>query len=109
MASNRDCKLPPPIRKSLPYSECKHEVQVWRTFTNLEKKKLGPALFLSLDGSACDAAHEVPLDGLNSDTGFDVLLNKLSKLFLKGQDNAAVEAFERYQRPSDMRIFDYIN
>lgn len=112
IASNRDYKAPPPMRKELPYSEWKHEVQVWRAFTHLEKKKLGAALFLSLDGSTRDAAHEVQLAELNGDNGIDVLLTKLDGLFLTNQDNAAFEAydaFERHQRPSDMHIFEYIN
>ena len=48
----KEIKAPPPMRDDLPYSDWKHEVQVWKAFVNHEKKKLGPALFLSLFGSA---------------------------------------------------------
>ena len=100
------------MRQDLPYSEWKHEVKVWQAFTSLEKSKVGPALFLSLSGSARDAAREVPIEVLNSDTGLDTLIKKLDELFLKDENNAAFEAydaFERYERPSGMSVFEYIN
>lgn len=112
MAMGRDFKAPPPMRQDLPYSEWKHEVQVWKAFTNIEPRKQGPAVFLSLTGSARDAAHEIPVDTLDSDTGLNVLLGKLDELFLKDEDNAAFEAydtFERYERPNGMSVFEYIN
>ena len=105
-------KAPLPMRKDFPYSEWKHEVQVWKAFTALEKKKMGPALFLSLEGSARDAGHEVSLEDLSGDNGIDVLLQKLDSLFLKDENNSAFEAydtFERYQRPVDMGMTKYIN
>ena len=110
--ASRDFKAPPPMRQDLPYSEWKHEIKVWKAFTSLEKSKLGPALFLSLSGSARDAAREVSIEILNSDTGLDALIEKLDELFLKDENNAAFEAydaFERYERPSGMSVFEYIN
>lgn len=73
---------------------------------------MGPALFLSLEESARDAAHEVSLDDLCKDDGIETLLTKLDSLFLKDENNAAFEAydtFECYQRPSSMNMMDYIN
>ena len=55
------------MRDDLPYSDWKHEVQVWEKFTAYEKKKRGPALFLSLMGSARAAAREIPLEDINKD------------------------------------------
>ena len=110
--ASRDFKAPPPMRQDLPYSEWKHEIKVWKAFTSLEKSNLGPALFLSLSGSARDAAREVSIEILNSDTGLDALIEKLDELFLKDENNAAFEAydaFERYERPSGMSVFEYIN
>ena len=104
-------KAPPPMKKDLPYSQWKHEVQVWKAFTALEKKKMGPALFLSLEGSARDAGHEVSLD-LSGDDSIDVLLQKLDSLSLKDENNSAYEAydtFERYQHPVDMGMTEHIN
>ena len=58
----KEIKAPPPMRDGLPYSDWKHEIQIWEKFTGYEKKKRGPALFLSLTGSARDAAREIPLE-----------------------------------------------
>ena len=82
-----DIKAPPRMRKDLPYSDWKHEVQVWKAFTAIPQKKMGPALFLSLEGSARDAAHEVSLKDLSKDDGIDKLLEKLDSLFLKDENN----------------------
>ena len=73
---------------------------------------MGPALLLSLEGSARDAAHEVSLEDLSGDDGIDVLLQKLDSLILKEENNFAFEAydtFERYQQPVDMGMTEYIN
>ena len=110
--ASRDFKAPPPMRQGLPYSEWKHEIKVWQAFTSIEKSKMGPALFLSLSGSARDAAREVSIEVLNSDTGLDTLIKKLDELYLKDENNAAFEAydvFERYERPSGMSVVEYIN
>lgn len=112
MEHNKDIKTPPPMSKDLPYNEWKHEIKVWRSFTNLDKTKLGPALFLSLQGSARDAAHEVSVEDLSKENGIEILLKKLDELYLKDTDNAVFEAydrFERYQRPEGMNIIEYIN
>ena len=76
----KEIKAPPPMRDDLPYSDWKHEVQVWKAFVNHEKKKLGPALFLSLFGSARAAAHEITLEDLSKENGFETLLAKLDTL-----------------------------
>ena len=99
------------MRDDLPYSDWKHEVQVWKAFVNYDKKKIGPALFLSLFGSARAAAHEITLEDLSKDTGFETLLAKLDTLYLKDENNSAFEAyesFEKYQRPGDMDMTAYI-
>ena len=105
-------KAPPPMRNDLPYNDWKHEVQGWKSFVIYDAKKLGPVLFLSLSGSARDAAREISLEDLKKENGFDILIKKLDSLNLKDENNSAFEAydiFERYQRPQDMDIITYIN
>ena len=108
----KEIKAPPPMRDGLPYSDWKYEIQIWEKFTSYEKKKRGPALFLSLTGSARDAAREIPLEEIDKDDGMSKLLTKLDELYLKDENNTAFEAyesFESYQRPSDMDMTTYIN
>jgi len=107
----KEIKAPPPMRDDLPYSDWKHEVTVWKAFVNYEKKKLGPALFLSLFGSARAAAHEIKLEDLSKENGFETLLAKLDTLYLKDENNSAFEAyesFEKYQRPGNMDMTAYM-
>ena len=108
----RDLKAPPPMRKDLPYKEWLHELKIWKSFITLDKKKLGPAVFLSLAGEARDAAREISEEDLCKENGLDVLITKLDSLFLKDENNSAFEAyeaFENYQRPQDMDMTTYIN
>ena len=37
MAERIDIKVPPPMKDDISYSEWKHEVGVWRSFTSYEK------------------------------------------------------------------------
>ena len=107
----KEIKAPPPMRDDLPYSDWKHEVQVWKSFVNYEKKKLGPCVFLSLSGSARAAGHEITLEDLSKEDGFETLLAKLDTLYLKDENNSAFEAyeaFEKYQRPGDMDMTAYM-
>ena len=50
MATN--FKAPPAMRDDLPYSEWKKELKIWCDFTDVDKKKQGGALFLTLSGKA---------------------------------------------------------
>lgn len=105
-------KAPPLMRKELTYKDWKTDVLIWKSFVGYDKKKLGPALFLSLTGSACDAAREISLTDLEKEDGFDTLITKLDSLYLKDEKNSAFEAyetFEKYQRPQDMDMYTYIN
>ena len=40
----------------------------WKTFTDRDAKKQGPAICLSLTGKAREAALELSVENLNSDT-----------------------------------------
>ena len=58
------------MKEGLLYSEWKKELGIWSDFTDLEKKKLGGALFLTLTGKARQAVlAEVTRDELKKETG----------------------------------------
>ena len=56
MSSN---KTPPLLSATKDYSSWKKSIKIWSEFTSLEPKKQGAAVFLTLDGTACDAALEL--------------------------------------------------
>ena len=84
---------------------------VWQQFTDLDAKKQGPALYLSLNGKARECARSIATDVLGSDDGFKKLLDILDKLFLKDADTRAFLAFKEfyeYKRPYDCSVTDFI-
>ena len=84
MASNY--KAPPEVKDELKYETWKKELSLWQIFTDLSKSKQAPAICLSLSGRACEAALEINIDKLHSDTGVQELITKLDCLFLKDSE-----------------------
>ena len=106
-----DFKAPPSLNKDISYTKWKKELAIWQTFTNLEPKKRAPAIFLTLEGQARDAVLEMEIEKLNCDDGVQELLKTLDVLYLKDECTLAYEAyesFEKYIRPTDLSITEYI-
>ena len=111
MAQKRDYKAPPALTKDITYATWKKEISIWQLFTSLERKKQGPAIFLSLSSQAHEAVLELELDELNDDNGVKNLLEKLDKLYLKDDTHSADEAYKRFEtfsRAPSMTVSDYI-
>ena len=107
-----DFKAPPTLNNEISYSQWKKELSICQAFTNISKSKQAPAIFLSLTGQARDAITDLSLSILTSDAGVDNLLAKLDQLFLKDETLLLYEAFETFEkfiRPSEISIIDYIN
>lgn len=100
------------MRDDLLYSEWKKELGIWSDFTDLEKKRQGGALFLTLTGKAREAVLSgVTRDTIKSDTGVAGILVCLDELYLKDKSQSAFAAFDEftsYRRRSDISIQDYI-
>ena len=74
MATN--FKAPPAMRDDLPYSEWKKELKIWCDFTDVDKKKQGGALFLTLSGKARQSVlSEIDTDKLATDNGIQLITN----------------------------------
>ena len=71
-------KLPPVLGPDTVYETWKQEIAVWRLVTDLEQKRQGPAVTLTLVGQARAKALEIDVDDLNKDSGLDTLLEALS-------------------------------
>ena len=110
-SKKNDFKAPPSLDKDISYTKWKKELAIWETFTNLESKKRAPAIFLTLEGQARDAVLEMEIEKLSSDDGVKELLKTLDVLYLKDECTLAYEAyesFEKYIRPADLSINEYI-
>ena len=85
------------------YVDWKNDMAVWALCTKEEKKRLGPLVYLSLQGDARDAVRDVPLESLSQDDGLNKVIEKLDSIFLK-DDTArafcAIKDFVEFRRES---------
>ena len=99
-------KNPPaynPEREGDDYASWKTDVEVWQMVSTLDKAKQGPALYLSLEGSARDKVRGIDKTILNSDEGVKEILRMLDEVYLKDQSTRAYCAFRdfvEYRRKS---------
>ena len=80
MAAN--FKNPPEMKDDLLYEDWKLELEIWCSFTDLDKKRKGPAIFLTLKGKARETilAEVKPAD-LTGDNGVTKITDALDKLY----------------------------
>ena len=103
--------LAPPQLNTDRYDAWRKEMSLWEMATSIEKKKRAPTVFLTLEGKAREAVLEMDLPTLNEDNGMTLLYDKLDTLFKEDKNQSAFiayETFEKYQRPSDMSVCDYL-
>ena len=56
---------------------------MWRQFTTLESEKQGPAIVLTLEGEALDAALEIETSVVRKPYGTDRIITRLIKIYKK--------------------------
>ena len=114
MASAGSYRTPPKFSENKPYSRWVDEIKVWQTVTELEPKKQGPAIALSLpeDSTVRDKVFsELGVDILNSDDGVKQLLLYLDKIYKQDELSTAYEAytsFDRFKKTSTMSMENYL-
>ena len=105
-------QAPPVFKEDMSYEAWKKELAIWTTFTDLDKKKQGPAIFLSLNGKPRASVLELDVGIISGDKGVEAILERLGKLYLKDRHQTAYlayEAFEKFQRPVAMSMTNFIN
>ena len=105
-------KAPPLLSKSTSYESWLKEIEIWQAFTDLSAEKQGPAIFLTLEGKAREAILDLDISLLKGNSGVKNIVTVLDKLYLKDKLQMAYEsydAFEKFKRPQNMSINDYIN
>ena len=108
---SRNIKAPPSLSSCSSYEVWLKELKIWQIFTDLAKSKQGPAIFLTLEGRSREAVLELEPEKIGADDGVATIIEKLDSLFLKDKTQSAFEAydaFEKFRRPHDMSINDYI-
>ena len=111
MATTSYNKAPPLLSSSKTYSDWKKLINIWTELTTLEKKKQGPALVLTLEGKAQEAALELPQAQITGDNGVKQILTRLDKIYEKDKLTEkfnAIEKFEGYKRVKENTIREFL-
>ena len=87
-------------------------LNIWSKFTDLAKSKQGPAVFLSLEGEAQEAVHQLAEDVITSDSGGKHSIERLDNIYKKDEllkEYEALEAFETYTSSSNTSMQEFLN
>ena len=111
MATRSNYKSPPVMKDGLSYEDWKSDVEIWSDVTDLDAKKQGGAVFLTLEGKAQATVRAgVTREELKSDTGLEKILGCLDGLYKEDATRSAFSAYEHFtefRRGPDMSIEDY--
>ncbi|CAL4131177.1 unnamed protein product, partial [Meganyctiphanes norvegica] len=102
MASN-SLKTPPVLVHEDSYDEWKGDLAIWQLYTDLDKKKQGPAVYLMLSGRARECVRDLKIEDIGANDGVKKITDKLDTLFEKDintQTYLAFKEFYEYRRPS---------
>ena len=104
-------KMPPKLDDEVNFTEWRSDIDVWLLFTDIDKKKLGPAIYPALEGKARDVVRDIDKTKLASDTGVEEIINILESTFLKDENTRAYLAFNsfyNFRRTSGMTIVEFM-
>ena len=109
-------KVPPVFTTQKPYSRWIDEVKAWQALTDLDEKKRGIAIALSLPEDGQNSIRdkvfsELTVDQLNADDGVTKLIQFMDKIFKKDELSEAYEVyvdFDRFRRSKVSSMEDYV-
>ncbi|CAG2190172.1 unnamed protein product [Mytilus edulis] len=116
MAASVNYKVPPVFTEQKPYSRWIDEIKAWKALTDLDKKKMGIAIALSLPEEGLNSIRDkvfsdLSLEALNADDGVDKLIELMDKIFKKDELRQAYEAyseFDRFRRSKVSSMEEYV-
>jgi hypothetical protein len=104
-------KDPPILSDEKPFKDWKKELQFWQIATDVKPEKQGATVFLSLKGKSREAVLEMTAAEISTATGLDAIVAKLDTLWKEDENLEAFNAYERFEkfkRPSEMSVTEYI-
>ena len=104
-------KNPPILTEDADYTEWKSDLGVWEVYTDLEKKRRGPAVYLSLSGRAREAVRGLTTTQLGGDNGVKLITDKLDAILEQDANTRVFLAFKKfydYRRSSGTTIVDFL-
>ena len=93
------------------YMNWKSDIEIWQLFTKEESKRLGPAVYLSLQGDARDAVRAMDKKDIGKDNGVNLIIAELDKVFMKDETTRAFCAFKEfveYRRQAGVNFTKFI-
>ena len=103
--------IAPPTLVPGKYTSWRKEMALWEIACNIDANKQAPTVCLNLPSKAKEAILEMEPAELNKADGMKKLYDKLDGLYKEDANQAALasyETFEKYSRPSEMTIADYL-
>ena len=98
---------PPVLDQIKEIEEWFQELAIWQSMTDLEPKKQGLVVYLSLPDKIRKSCNDVSVQDLNKDDGLNVLINRIKSLYAKDMNALAFMAYDKFE--NFMNIIDYIN
>ena len=116
MAASQNYKVPPAFTEQKSYSRWIEEIKAWQALTDLDKKKQGLAIALSLPEEGQSSVRdkvfsEINAGDLNAHDGVKKLTDFLDKIFKKDELSEAYESyveFDRFRRSKASSMEDYV-
>ena len=95
--SSSKLKAPPlfdPDKDS--YEAFKKELEIWNIFTDLDKKKRGPAVYLTLEKKVKQAVSQLTPAEISTEDGLQLIIQKLDDVYLADKSTRAYTAFQKF-------------
>ena len=76
------------------YVSWKADVTIWKMYTDTAQEKVGPAVYLSLQGKARDVVRNLDPNLIGAATGYKTITDELDKVYLSNESSRAFVAFK---------------
>ena len=104
-------KAPPLLSEDISYADWRCDLQVWEMLTELDAKKKGPALYLTLQGKPRECLRELTPARIGGDNGYELILQKLDAVYLEDinfRTFTAFKSFYEFRRSADMSMKEFV-
>ena len=111
MATKKYNSPPPGLDNAKHYDDWVKLVNIWKDVNDLPDNKKGPALLLTLQKEAQEAALQVATEELNGANGVKAIIDELDKIYKKNetlQKYEILDSFESYKRDTNTSMHQYI-
>ena len=104
-------KFPPIYKEGNSYAEYTRDLDIWLLIKVAQPEEQGPLVHRTLTGKSKAACRDLTVTQIGSANGLKLIRERLDKLYL-GEQNLriynALDSFEKFKRPSNMTVSDFI-